>query len=43
MFVLAALAKGAHALRLRYVPAGAPDLTVILSGDVVAAALVGRH
>jgi hypothetical protein len=43
VFVLAALAKGAHVLKLRYAPAGPPDLTVLLSGDVVAAPIPGRH
>jgi hypothetical protein len=43
VYGLAALAKGAHAVTLRYAPAGPPYLTVLLAGDVVAAPLSARH
>jgi tetratricopeptide (TPR) repeat protein len=43
VYGLAALAKGPHAVKVRYEPSGTPDLTILLAGDVVAAPLTGRH
>jgi tetratricopeptide (TPR) repeat protein len=41
--VLVGLAKGAHALRIRYAPSGAPDLTVLLGGQIVTVPFEARR
>ena len=42
VYGLASLEAGWHAWKIKYVPTAAPDLTVLLGGDVVTHPLVGK-